>query len=140
MDFHVIHAPAHLNGLSQAKRIGRSERKSKTMFGRKVRLLVMAAAVLGCQLALTATAAAHSLTVTATANCVNNAAVIGYTVTSWDIGQLDGTNPEIDIYFNGVKVDAQAFTLPNNQFSGQLPVPFGATAVTVEADAVGTWG
>jgi len=100
----------------------------------------MAAAVLGCQLALTATAAAHSLTVTATANCVNNAAVIGYTVTSWDIGQLDGTNPEIDIYFNGVKVDAQAFTLPNNQFSGQLPVPFGATAVTLEADAVGTWG
>jgi hypothetical protein len=140
MNFHAIHAPARLNGLSQTKPIGKSERKSETMFGRKVRLLVMAAAVVCCQLALTATAAAHTLTVTASANCVNNAAVISYTVTSWDIGQLDGTNPEIDIYFNGIKVDAQAFMLPNNQFSGQLAAPFGATTVNVEADAVGTWG
>jgi hypothetical protein len=110
------------------------------MLKRTARLLVTAAAVMCFQLIVTATASAHSLTVTASANCVNNAAVISYTVTSWNIGQLDGTNPEIDVYFNGVKVDAQAFTLPDNQFSGQLPVPFGATSVTVEAVAAGTWG
>lgn len=88
------------------------------------------------------TASAHSLTVTATASCKNGVAVISYTATSWDQTDIMGANTEIDILFNGVKVDAQPFSLsttPKNQFSGEKPAP-ATPSVTVQAVAVGNWG
>jgi hypothetical protein len=99
--------------------------------------------VVGFQLVMAGTASAHFLMVTASASCVNNAAVISYTATSWNQTDFTGTNPEIDILFNGFKVDAQPFTLattPKNQFSGQKPAPSGTTTVAVEGVAVDPWG
>jgi hypothetical protein len=90
---------------------------------------------------------AHSLTITATASCGVNggAATISYTVTSWDQNPADpgGTNPEIQVLFNGVVVDTEPFistSTPPNQFSNTMPAPAGATTVDVEAFAVQNWG
>jgi hypothetical protein len=89
------------------------------------------------------TASAHSVTViTATASCVNGAPVISYTAISWNPGGTGGSNTEIDILFNGVKVDAQPFSLattPPDQFSGQMPAPAATNTVIVEAVASGVW-
>jgi hypothetical protein len=87
-------------------------------------------------------ASAHTLTVTATASCSAGIPIISYTATSYDQTDIAGSNPEIDILFNGVKVDAEPFTLtttPPNQFSGQMPAPSATNTVDVEAVAVGTW-
>ena len=88
---------------------------------------------------------AHSLTITATASCSNGAAVISYTVTSWDQNSADsgGTNPEIQVMFNGVVVDTEAFistSTPPNQFSNTLPAPLATNTVDVEAFAAQPWG
>lgn len=87
---------------------------------------------------------AHHLTVTATASCVKGVPVISYTAVSWCTGGTGSgcNNPEIDILFNGVKVDAEPFsftTTPPDQFSGQRPAPSSTTTVIVEGAAVGTW-
>ena len=82
---------------------------------------------------------AHSLTVTASASCVDGTPVISYTAVSWNPGGTGGSNPEIDIFFNGVKVDAQPFSLPTDQFTGQAPAPSATNTVTVEGVAVGVW-
>src|SRR5262245_60514046 len=87
-------------------------------------------------------ASAHSVSITAAASCKNNTAVIDYTVTSWNQVDIAGTNTEVDVLFNGVKVDAQAFKLnsnPPNQFSGEAVAP-AASPVTVQASVVGAWG
>jgi len=84
-------------------------------------------------------ASAHSLTVTASASCVNGASVISFTATSWNPGGIGGSNSEIDILFDGVKVFSGAFTPASGQFSGQLPAPSATNVVTVEGVAVGTW-
>jgi hypothetical protein len=101
----------------------------------KTRLLM-----LGALVSISSAAWAHSLTITASASCSNNAAVISYTVTSWDLSTVAGSNSEIDVLFNGLQVDAQPFVLPGNQFSGQKPGPSGATSVTVETIAANNWG
>jgi hypothetical protein len=90
---------------------------------------------------LAGTASAHSLTVTATAACsANGIPVITYTVVSWDTTDLAGSNAEIDILFNGVKVDMQAFTVATmNQFTGTMPAPSGTNTVIVEGVAVDKW-
>ena len=82
---------------------------------------------------------AHSLTVTASASCVNGAPVITYTAISWNPGGTGGSNSEIDILFNGVKVDAQPFALPTDQFTGQMPAPSATNVVTVEGVAISLW-
>lgn len=85
-------------------------------------------------------ASAHYLTVTASASCVNGAAVISYTATSWQIGTAAGSTPEVDILFNGVVVDAEPFAIPTDAFSGQAPAPLATTLVTVEGVVIHSWG
>jgi len=70
---------------------------------------------------------------------VNGAAVISYTATSWNPGGVGGSNPEIDILFNGVKVDSQPFALPTDAFSGQKGAPSATNIVTVTAVAIADW-
>jgi hypothetical protein len=115
------------------------------MFRRKAWQFLMGVLAIGFQVFVAGTASAHTLTVTATASCLSGSAVISYTATSWDQNPADtgGTNPEIDILFNGVQVDAQPFlsnTTPPNQFSGQMPAPLGTNTVIVEAVAAAKWG
>lgn len=114
----------------------------KTVLTRMASPLLIGAAAIAFQGVVVETAHAHSLTITANATCVNGAAVIGYTVTSWDRVDTTGSNPEIDILFNSIKVGSGAFTLANtNQFSGTIAAPSGSagTTVTVEAIAVASW-
>jgi type VI protein secretion system component Hcp len=83
----------------------------------------------------------HSLTITATASCSNGAAVISYSVISWDQIDTAGSNPTITVSFNGSVVDTEPFslsTMPPNQFSGTKPST-ATGSVTVGAIAVGTW-
>jgi hypothetical protein len=105
-------------------------------------LFMLVILAIGFQGVVARTASAHHLTVTASASCVNGAPVISYTAVSWDQIDLAGSNPEIDILFNGVKVDAQPFSLattPKNQFSGQKPAPSATNTVIVEGVAVDAW-
>jgi len=116
--------------------------KRFSTFRRTTLLFLTGAAAVVFQGVVAQTASAHSLVVTATASCKNGAAVISYTATSWNHTDIGGTNTEIDILFNGVKVDAQPFSLsttPANQFSGEKPAPATAS-VTVQAVAAGNWG
>jgi hypothetical protein len=88
------------------------------------------------------TASAHSLTVTASASCVDGAPVISYTAVSWNPGGTGGSNTEIDILFNGVKVDMRPFSLattPPDQFSGQKAAPSATNTVIVKGVASGAW-
>lgn len=104
-------------------------------------LLLSTTAFLILQGGLAPNAFAHSLTVTATASCSNGAATINYTVTSWDTsGDLQGSDPTIQVLFNGVLVDTEAFVLGQpGQFSGSKPAPLGTSSVDVEAVAAATW-
>ena len=102
-------------------------------------------ALLAFQAATVQKAYAHFPIIAATASCSNGAAVISYTASSWDQNPADpgGTNPEIDIYFNGVKVDMGAFlanTNPADQFSNTLPAPSATNSVDVQAVAAQAWG
>lgn len=106
---------------------------------RTVSLLFVALIALGFQVFLASPASAHDFTLTATASCVNGAPVISYTAVSWAPGQFGGSNPEIDILFDGAKVDAQAFTPTSGQFSGQQQAPSATNAVDVEGVAIGNW-
>ena len=111
------------------------------MFKRTAWLFLMGVLAIGFQGVVAGTASAHSLSLVASASCVNNAAVINYTVTSYDQADINGSNPEIDVLFNLSKVDAQPFSLatnPPNQFKGQKPAPAGVS-VSVEAVAVDLW-
>ena len=118
---------------------------NQSAFKRAAPLLLSGTAVLLLQAAVVQPAFAHFLTVTATASCSNGAAVINYTVTSWnqDPANPGGTNPEIDVLFNGIKVDEEPFlsnTTPANQFSNTLPAPPGTNNVDVTAVAAQAWG
>lgn len=109
---------------------------------RTLSFLLVAFAALCLQASLAGSALAHDLTVTANATCVNNAAVISYTATSWNPGGTGGSNAEIDILFNGAKVDAQPFspaTTPPDQFSGQQVAPSDSNKVVVEGVAIANW-
>ena len=88
---------------------------------------------------------AHSLSITANAACGDSGAVISYTVTSWDQNPADpgGTNAKIQVLFNGVIVDTEAFmsnTTPSDQFSGTKAAPPATTSVNVQAFAAVAWG
>lgn len=113
------------------------------MFRRTALLLLMVALAVGFQGMLARTASAHHLTVTATASCSAGIPVITYTVVSWDQTDIAGSNSEVDVSFNGVKVDMEAFTLaqtPPNQFTNTKPAPSATNTVIVEAIAAVPWG
>jgi len=111
------------------------------MYKRSVRLFLVATLAICFLGVMAGTASAHHPIITATASCSNGAAIISYTSTSWDPGFTDGVNPEIDILFDGVKVDMGAYTFADGfQFSNQKPAPAAALSVDVEALVVGIWG
>ena len=113
------------------------------MYKRTVRLLMVVTLAICFLGVMASTVSAHDLTVTATASCnANGVPVISYTAISWNPGGTGGSNTEIDILFDGVKVDAQPFSLattPPDQFSGQQPAPSATNKVTVEGVAVANW-
>jgi hypothetical protein len=114
----------------------------KTVLRQMVSPLLIGAAAIAFQGVATATAFAHSLTIVASASCVNGVPVIAYTVTSWDRIDTLGSNTEIDILLNSSKVTFGAFTVANtNQFSGTIAAPSGSagTSVNVEAIAAVAW-
>ena len=86
---------------------------------------------------------AHSLSITASASCSGNQAIISYAVTSWDTtGNGEGLNPDVRVFFNGVQVDKESFNLtqtPPGYFTGMAPVPMGAGSVTVTAQVFADW-
>lgn len=92
---------------------------------------------------LASPAVAHHLTVTATASCsATGIPVITYTVVSWDLTGIAGSDAEIDVLFNGVKVDMEAFSLahtPPNQFTNTMPAPSATNTVIVEARVAVPW-
>src|SRR5262249_39239840 len=88
---------------------------------------------------LVASASAHHIIITASASCVNGATVISFTATSWTPGGIGGSNSEIDILFDGVKVFSGAFTPASGQFTGQQPAPSATNIVTVKAVAIADW-
>lgn len=91
------------------------------------------------QLFMAGHASANSPSIAATADCpTNGSPVIQYTATSWSLG-AEGSNPQIQILFNGVVVATGAYQAPTNSFSGTAVAPAGQQ-VTVTALAVGTWG
>ncbi len=106
---------------------------------RTVSLLLVALLALCYQAFLATPASAHGLTVTASPSCVQGVPVISYTATSWNPGGTGGSNAEIDILFNGVKVDAEPFALPSDSFSNQMPAPSATTTVLVEGVAIDNW-
>jgi hypothetical protein len=111
------------------------------MFKRTALLFLMGALAIGFQGIMAKTASAHSLTLTLTPACASGAPVIDYTVTSYDLVDPSGENPDIGIFLNGsgTATASGAFSLsttPPNAFSGVLTEPNG-TVVT--ATAVALW-
>jgi len=110
-----------------------------TMNKRTGWVFLIGALVIGFLGGAAGTASAHDFTLTATASCVNGAPVISYTAISWNPGGVGGSNAEIDILFDGVKVDAQPFTFPTDQFTGQMPAPSATNKVIVKGVAIANW-
>lgn len=94
----------------------------------------------GLALLVAAPVLAHHTTIEADAVCnTDGDLVINYVSTSWlTTGGSGSGNPQIDILFNGVKVDQGAYAAPSYSFSGSKPAPAGGSAI-VTALAVGTW-
>lgn len=106
---------------------------------RNVSLLIVALIALCFQVLLARPASAHEFTLTASANCTNGAPVISFTATSWNPGGVGGSNGEIDILFNGVKVFSGSFTPSSGQFTASIQAPSGTSVVTVEGVAIDNW-
>lgn len=87
---------------------------------------------------------AHHVITTATVSCSTGSAVISYTATSWDVGSqifpMDGENPDIQVFVNGVSMVTGTFTDPLDSFSGTLPFPLGTNTADVTAIAEAPWG
>ena len=85
---------------------------------------------------------AHFPNLIATASCSGGAAVINYTVGSWNPGGVGGSNPDIRVFFNGAVAADGALdpnTTPPDQFSGTLTAPQGTNTVDVVATAESAW-
>jgi len=106
---------------------------------RTASLLFVALGVLCFTVLSASPALGHDFQVQASADCVNGIPVINYSVISWFIGGFGGSNGEIDILFDGVKVDGQALVFPTDIFYGQKPAPSATGTVTVEGVAIGDW-
>ena len=83
----------------------------KTVLRRTASLFLLGAAAVAFQGVVAETAFAHSLSISASASCVNGAPVIAYTVTSWNRTDIGGSNAEIDILVNNVKLTSGVFTV-----------------------------
>lgn len=100
---------------------------------------LIGAMALTFQLVASGAAFAHSLSITAEANCDAGTPTISFTVTSFS-PIFDGTNPQVVVAFNNVTVFTGAFVeATGNMFSGSAPAPAGASVV-VSATAVAAWG
>jgi hypothetical protein len=96
-------------------------------------------AALALQSLLATTAFAHSVSITAEAVCVEGTAVINFRSSSWTL-EPAGSNPTVEIAFNGNLVATGAFVFATgNTFAGSAPAPTGSSAA-VSATAVGIWG
>jgi hypothetical protein len=107
-------------------------------------LLKAAALTLALQLPWVGTAWGRALTLEASTVCdlENGTLMIQYTVTSWSQNAVEGENSQVDVLFDGVVVDSQAFVYPGNSFSGAAPAPPGKApgeTVVVAATAVADW-
>ena len=109
----------------------------KTILGRMASILIVGAMAVVFQ----GVAYAHHPNIAATASCSNGIPVISYTASSWDPANTnnDGTNPDINILFDGAVVDTGAFVPPNFAFSDTLPAPAGTNKVDVQAVAAAPW-
>ncbi len=110
----------------------------------RVRKFLLACAMLALPLMLVNAAWATSPTITAYAACdTSGKVIITYTSTAWDPTSIYAANSEIDVLFNGVKVDAQPYNAGNNySFTGSAPAPLSAgpgDTVSVTAFAAGLW-
>ena len=119
----------------------------KSLFNRKPVLRQMASLLLvgAAAVAFQGVAYAHHIIVAANASCSNGAAFINYAITSYDTSDAAGTNPAINVTFNGGTVDTEPFLLsqtPSNQFSKTLPWPdpAGTPTVDVSANTTSLWG
>ena len=118
---------------------------NQSAFKRFTTLCLTAGAALLFQAAVVQPAFAHHIIVAATPSCTNGAAFINYTITSWDQNPADvgGTNPAINVTFDGTTVDTEPFistSTPPNQFSNTKPWPAATTTVDVSADTTSLWG
>jgi hypothetical protein len=114
----------------------------KSLFNCKTALKRMASPLLVgvAAVAFQGVAYAHyPVIVSATASCSNGAAVINYTVGSWQTGTLAGSNNAIEVLFNGSPVDSEALNPPSDQFSGTMPAPLFVSTVVVDAYAADAW-
>jgi hypothetical protein len=109
----------------------------KSHFTPKLFLRRMSAPLLlaAMAVALQGVAFAHYPIIAASASCSNGAAVITYTVTSWAPGTDGGSIAGVDVYFNGIVVDTEPLTLPDDTFTMTLPAPTATTTVDVQAIA-----
>ena len=86
---------------------------------------------------------AHHVITTASVSCSTGSAIISYTATSWDVGSknasMDGENPNIQVFVNGVSMVTGAFVDPLDSFSGTLPFPSGTNTADVTAIAEANW-
>ncbi len=87
---------------------------------------------------LSGPAFAHHLSVSADAVCDEAGAIVIYYTVQSGSTLLEGSHPQIDVQFNGVKVGEGEFVVPVNAFSDFAPAPLG-TSATVTAIAVGNW-
>lgn len=112
------------------------------MFRKTAGVFLLVVAVVGFQALMSGVAAAHDISVSASASCVDNVATISF---SSHETFFAFSNPSIGIFFNdingvgspvatGVYSSANGFT-----FSGQAPAPDFATSVTVTAIALAPW-
>lgn len=100
---------------------------------------VLGAAAFVLQAFAASAALAVSITISATATCSENVAVINYTAAAWDPGSYYAQNSRIDISVNGYLVGSGAFVQAlGNSFSGSASAPAGTSAV-VTAVAVDDW-
>ena len=81
---------------------------------------------------------AHGFTITAEAVCDEGGGVIIHYSAVSRSTLLEGSHPQIDILFNGVKVAEGEFVMPANAFSGSEVAPAGTSAVVMGV-AIGNW-
>jgi hypothetical protein len=108
------------------------------MFKRPAQLFVIGMLAFVFMGLMAETASANHVNLVASASCdAKNNAQITFTASTWDPGQPDGNNGEVEILFNGSLVDTGAFTFADGQtFGGTFPAPGGNSSVTVTAEGL----
>lgn len=108
---------------------------------KRMNLCLAGALAIVLQLFAAGSAWAYGLSLTATAVCTpNGAAAITYAVGSWAL-DARATNPQIEIRFDGLLVDTEAFLVSNgNSFTDSAAAQTVQGTVVVNVLAAGTWG